>query len=306
MKQKNKDKSISYLNPRGWPLLLFIGLYRLLIFLPYRWQLKLGKLAGNLLYRLPIASKTHARTNIKLCYPEYDEQQREALLRANFQSLGIAIFETGMGWWASNKRLRKLAHVSGAEHFHRAQAQGKGIIVLGAHFTCLELVGRLFSQYSDFAVIYRNPKHPLLSRLITDARRPHYSGLFKRNDIRGIVKCIQSGVYFWYSPDIDPGRQRGIFAPFFGYPAYTLTATSRLAKLANAVVLPVSHYRRDDGNGYDLIVHPALDNFPSEDIEADTHRVNQTVENMVREKPEQYLWLYRRFKTRPQGEERFY
>lgn len=294
-------------HPLYWPVWLGIGLFWLITQItPYRILMFFGRQIGHCIYLFPSRAKLIVQKNIQLCFADLNQQQQNKLVKENFAAYGMAVFETALGWWGTNKRLQSLCHLEGIEHFHNAQKQGKGIIIIGGHFTCLELAGRLFTIRTPIAVIYRLPRHPLLRAILLNGRYKHYVEMYERHNIRGIVRCIKNGTPFWYSPDVDPGRQDGLFSPYFGQQAYSLTATSRLAKMCNAVVLSVSHYRRDDGRGYNVVVHPPLENFPSNDLQTDTDRINQVIESLVKEKPEQYLWTYRRFKTRPKDHAKIY
>ena len=248
---------------RYWPLWFLIQCARLIIcVLPYRSLLALGKYGGRACYCFNTRAKRIAKTNIALCFPDWTKAQRTRLLRQNFESLGMAVFETTTAWWAPQRKIAKLAHMQGLEHIEKLRTQRKNILVLGAHFLPVEIAGRLCSLHLDFSVIFRNPRHPLLSAILHMARKPHYNELHERDNMRTLVKQLRQGIPLWYSPDIDPGKQRGVFAPFFNVPAYSLAATARLAQMSNASALMVGYSRRDDNKGYDVIVYPPLDNFP--------------------------------------------
>jgi KDO2-lipid IV(A) lauroyltransferase len=273
--------------------------------LPFRCLLFLGKYLGRLGYYLPTRGKTTAKINIDACFPDWSQKRRDTLLRQYFESLGMSVFETAVAWWAPTEKIAKLANIRGLEQIPSQPSPDQAIMVLGGHFLPMELIGRLFSLHLNFSVIFREPKHPLLRFLLT-GRQALYHQLHDRRNMISFVKELRQGMPLWYSPDIDPGKKEGVFAPFFNIPAYSLTATTRLAKIANARVFIASYFRRDDNTGYDMVIHPPLDQFPSGDETADAARVNQAIESMIRQKPEQYLWSYRRFRTRPPGEKKWY
>ncbi len=290
-----------------WPLWCLLQLIRFVIcLLPYRLLLILGKYVGRLYYCFNTRAKRVANINIDLCFPDWTAAQRHQLLVKYFESLGMALFETPVAWWASQNKLTKLAHIHGLEHLERLRAQHKNILILGGHFLSMEMAGRLMSSHLDFSIMFRNPKHPLLSAVLKLARKPHYNQLHERKNMRTLVKQLNQGIPLWYSPDIDPSKRRGVFAPFFGVTAHSLKTTARLAQITNASVLMTSYFRRDDHKGYDITFYPPLEHFPTGDAVNDATRINMEVEKLVRHKPEQYLWQYRRFRTRPRGEPPLY
>ena len=290
---------------RHWPIWLLISLLWLLNQLPYRWQLGLGKHLGQLLMWVDKKSRQNTLVNLQLCFPELDEQQRQQRCRDNFASLGCALLESSMAWWGSDKRLRKLAHFHGLHHLQQAAAQQQSIILLSAHFHGLELVGRLITLEFPFCVTYRPQKNAVLDYLARHYRHKHYLKIIERNDIRSMIKTLkQDGVVF-YAADTDVGH-KGPFVPFFNIPASTTTATSRYAKRTQAQVIPVFFNRRDNASGYDIHLQAPLKNFPSHDIIQDTLRTNQCIEQAIQRHPTQYLWQYRRFKSRPQQAPCFY
>lgn len=302
----SQTKLLPFLSPKYWPLWLFAGVLRLLTALPYSWQLKMGRCIGWLLFHTSGKSRRTAETNLKLCFPELAAEQRHQLLQHSFASVGIAIFETGMGWWATKTRLQRIPiHIQGLEHVTKALAQGRGVMLCSPHFTTLELAGRLFSERLPIAVMYRPQKKAFLEYLAHRALQKNYKRVIARSDIRGMIAALKQQEVIWYAADVDAGSKNSVFVPFFGVLAASITATPRYAKITGAAAIPAFFYRNQQG-GYDVILKPELDNFPSPDIEDDVLRINQTFEEAIRVRPEQYLWQYKRFKTRPLGEQRFY
>ncbi len=295
-----------FLAPQHWPMWLALGLLRAGVTLPYRWQLKLGSGLGALLYRLLPSRRRIARTNLELAFPELGTTERERLVRRVFRSGGISIFESGLSWWGDRERLEPLGHIDGLEHLQAAIARGKGVILLSAHITCLEIGGRLLSFHEPFQVMYKKQRNALFEALLKRTRESHYRRAVQRHDVRGMIRGLKDNMVCWYAPDQDFGRRNAVFVPFFGVPTATVTATSRFAAITGAAVVPFFPLRREDGSGYDLTLLPALSEFPSGDDEADTARLNRLIEEQVRKAPDQYLWLHRRFRTLPAGAKRIY
>lgn len=287
--------------PHHWPLALGIGLVRLLIRLPLSWQRVLGQSLGRLSGRLIPRRRRIAAINLRWCFPELSETQHARLLRAQLESVGLGLLETAWAWWLPDRRLDGLADIEGLEHLHAARDSGRGVLLLTGHFTCLELGARFLTPHCRFHAMYRPHANPYYQDLMRRARE-HHSGLpaITQNDIRATVRALRRGDAVWYAPDQNYGRQ-SVFVPFFGIPALTITATSRLVGMSDALVLPYFPLRLADGR-YRVTILPPLADFPSDDIEADTARINALIEDWVRQAPEQYLWVHRRFKKRPGGE----
>ena len=281
---------------------LAIGIVRSVAALPYHFQRPVGNAVGALMYRLMPRRRHIADVNLKLCFPELNSRQRDDLIRRTFKSVAIAGLETAYAWWAPDKKVESLGHYYGLENLQNAVATGKSIILLSAHFTCLEIGARLLLFKQSFAGMYKRHRNDLQESLMSKVRASHCDIALQHDDIRGFLRTLKRKMPVWYAPDQDLGRERSVFAPFMGVPTATLTAPARFAKMADALVVPYFPKRRDDGSGYDITVLPALENFPSGDDVEDATRINQLIEDQVRKAPEQYLWLHRRFKTRPEGE----
>lgn len=293
-------------SPRYWHVQAGLALGRLVARLPFPVQIGLGKALGWLAYLLMPGRRRVARTNIHLCFPELDVRARRRLLRGHFQSLGIGVIETAMSWWAPAERLRGLARVEGLEYLRAALANGHGVILLSAHFTTLEIGGRLLSLHAPFHVLYRPHKNAAFEAVMQAARARHFEKAISRDDMRAMLKSLKANMPVWYAPDQNYGREHSIFVSFFGIPASTITATARLARISGAEVVPFFQERLPGTAGYRLRLYPALVNFPTDDEAADTQRINDLIEAEIRKIPAQYLWAHRRFKTRPAGEPALY
>ena len=293
----------NFLAPPYWPTWLGLGLLRLALLLPYPSMLALGRGLGTLLYHL-VGSRRHvAEVNIRLCFPELDETARQQRVKESFAAAAISLFEGVLSWWGNDERVKKLYRIEGLEHLEAARAQGRGVILLGGHYTTLEISGRFLAYHVEgLQPIYKPARNKLFEAVMANSRKRLFDDLLPSADMRTIVRNLKKGKVVWYAPDQDFGRERSVFAPFFGVPTATLISTARLARLSGAPVVPFYSERLPGNEGFLLRLAPALEDFPGGDDLADATRVNQVIEAQVRKVPEQYLWLHKRFKTRPEGE----
>lgn len=289
------------LHPRYWPTWIALGLLRLAALLPIRLQWALGRWLGRRMLRLASRRRRIAEINLAMCFPDLDQAERGRLLARHFESLGTGFLETALSWWGGERRLGRLMQVDGLEHLEAAQSRGHGVLIVAAHFTTLEIGARLLALAVPLHPMYRPHNNPLFEQIQGRARTRQSAGAIPRGDIRATVRTLKANRAVWYAPDQDFGRRQSIFVPFMGIPAATLTATSRLAKMSGAVVVPMTQERLP-GGGYRVVLEPALDGFPSGDEEADARRLNAVFERWIRERPADYLWVHRRFKTRPERE----
>ncbi|RME35554.1 MAG: LpxL/LpxP family Kdo(2)-lipid IV(A) lauroyl/palmitoleoyl acyltransferase [Gammaproteobacteria bacterium] len=296
------DFHLSLLAPEFWPLWAGLGSAWSLAHAPYPVQMAVGRRLGRLALRLASARRHIAAVNLRLCFPALSEEERQRLLERHFESLGMGIVETAMSWWTPPNRLRHLGHIEGLENLHHALERGKGVLLLSAHFTSLEIGGRLLARQVPFHVMYRRHKNPLFERVMRKARERNFEKAIDRDDLRGLLRSLRANMPVWYAPDQDHGRHHSVFVDFFGIPAATVTATARLARISGAAVVPFFPERLPGNRGYRLRVLPALEHFPSGDDRHDTLRINRLLEQEIARIPEQYLWVHRRFKTRPEGE----
>ena len=291
---------LSLLAPRYWPNWLMVIPFTILPFLPWRLQFACGRLIGRVAYRLAHRRRTIAEINLARCFPERSPAEREVLLREHFEALGIGLIETAQCWWAPDWRLRPRVDTEGMEYLRKAKEAGRGVIMLTGHFTTLEIGGRLLAMQQPVLAVYRPDKNPVTNYLMRSRRRARSNGVIERDDVRKMLLSLRRKATIWYAPDQAYIRKGGVTAPFFGNPAPSNTATSRIAKSTGAAVIPFFVKRLPSGR-YRLKILPPLDNFPSGDDVADAGRVNAVLEEGVREAPEQYLWIHDRFKnfTRP-------
>ena len=284
-------------HPKYWLAWLGFGALRLVIALPYPVLLRLGRLLGQVAMRLMSRRVGIARDNIERCFPKLSHKEREQMLKENFESLGISVFEIPLAWWASDKRLSRLADVSGLEHLEEAAAAGQGVLLLSAHFTCLEISGRLLSMYFQFDAMYRRSDSPVVEHVMSSRRRNFCTNIIPRDAVKQLLRRLRAGHAVWYAPDQHAVRKKAVIVKFFGHEAATTPATHKLAKLTGAKVVSFMAVRKNDGSGYQLVLEPALEDFPGSDVEFDTQRINDVIERWVVRTPAQYLWIHRRFRT---------
>lgn len=297
----------SFLLPQYWGIWIGIVFLMILAILPWAIQHRLGHFLGSVAFNnLKSRRKTTIR-NLEVCFPEWTPEQLQANARQVFIDQMIGIFET-LNAWYSPKWFKGRVQIEGLEHIQNAQAEGKGVLLLGTHSTLLDAGGYLCAQYFEPDVVYRPQNNPLLDMLIVRCRATIYANQIDHDDMRGLIRNLKNGHAIWYSPDQDFGLKQGVMAPFFGTTAATVTAHRRLMKISKAAAIPLYFYREGDISDphYRVLISPALEHFPSEDEVADATRVNQIIENQLRIAPTQYMWFHRRFKTRPQGYDKIY
>jgi len=291
----------SFLAPRYWHVWLAMGLLRLSLFLPFRLRLALGRLVGRLFMLISPSRRRIAARNLAMCFPELDEAARRGLLVEHFESLGMALIETGMCWWSPDEEVRALVQVEGIEHLDAAMARGRGAIMLTGHFTTLDLGGRFVTQLAPVAVVYRPHGNRLFDEIVRRGRERSAREAIPKQDVRAIIRALQRNRALWFAPDQSHRRGHSAVVPFFGVPAPTNTATSVFARLSGAPVVPFFPVRLPDAGGYRLIIRPPIADFPGDSPAGDAARINRLLEEQIRLNPAQYLWVHRRFKSADPG-----
>lgn len=291
----------AFLGPRYWPIWLGLGFLRLGLVVPRRLWAAIGASLGDLYFLLNAKRRRVARLNIKWCFPALSVAAQRRLVRRHFRVAMQSALDVGWLWWAPERRLLAFARVVGIEHYHAAVARGQRVILVTCHCVGIEL-GAVIAHYFPLVAPFKPTRNALINRYITAGRLRFGGSLFTRDQgLRPVVRGLKSGSGLYYLPDEDLGLDDAVFAPFFGVSAATLTTVGRLAQLTGAAVLPYIPQRRADGRGYDLVIYPALTNFPGGDVVQDATLVNRAIEDGLRAIPEQYLWTFKRFKTRPDG-----
>ena len=297
---------MKFIHPRYWLIWSGYVLIRLVVLLPYSVQMYLGQWLGRLALLLSVKRRHVAETNLRLCFPHLPDDQRKKILWQHGESIGQNLFEFGIGYWMSDKRFKPLSHLEGIENLNEALQKGKGAIILAGHFTTLEIICRVLVLHTDFHPMYRKHNNPLIDHIITSNRLRYVSKVIPHDNLKLMIKSLRENNAVLYIPDQNFGRKHSIFVPFFGVQTATVPATSRLAAITHAPVLPIIQQRLPDTKGYRLVIEPALENFPTDNTEKDIIRINKLFEQQVRDDPANYLWVHRRFKTRPDGEAPIY
>ncbi|AUC43651.1 Lipid A biosynthesis lauroyl acyltransferase [Dickeya solani] len=294
-------------HPRYWLLWFGLAILFLLVQLPYPLLMRLGSRLGRSSRHFLKRRVSIARRNLELCFPDMPASQREVMLEANFASLGMALMETGMAWFWSDKRVRAWFEVSGLENLQQAGREQRGVMVIGIHFMSLELGGRAMGLCQPMMAVYRRHNNKLMELVQTWGRSRSNKAMIDRKDLRGMVQALKSGEAVWFAPDQDYGPKGSVFAPFFAVEqAATTCGTSTIHRLAKPAMITTVLIRKPNQQGYQLVIGPELEDYPSQDQQLAAQYMNRVIEQEILRAPEQYLWLHRRFKTRPHGEASLY
>lgn len=240
--------------------------------------------------------------NLELCFPELDHPDRKRMAQAHFRNLAESVGEIAFAWHHPGPLDDSAGMVEGLEHLQAARTDGRGVLLVTAHVSCLELGARVLGRHVDGCGIYRPLRNEALERMQNEGRSRYARAMLARDDLRAMVRELRAGGVLWYAPDQDPGRRRSRFAPLFGVQAATATGMLELARLGRARVVPMFPLKDAATGRIRVILEPAFENFPSDDPTADLARYNAFIERHVRAAPATYWWLHRRFKTRPQGQ----
>ena len=289
-----------------WGAWGLVALGWLIAHLPLRLLFPLGKALGRTLFLCGGRRRRITETNLRLCFPNLRPSEVQALAGRVFESVALGVLELCVVWLNPGRDLRRRVLMEGARHFHEAMAQGRGLLLLGGHFAALDICAPALCGLGPVDALYRANRNPVWERLQVQGRRRCFNALVERKDVRGALRSLKAGRALWYAPDQDYGPKHSVFAPFFGVPAATITAPARLAAANQTPVLMLSQHRNYAARTWTLRFAPPPPNFPSGDEREDAAAINQAIEATVRRRPEQYLWLHRRFKTRPPGEASLY
>lgn len=292
----------SFLHPRYWLTWFGLGILFLLVQLPYPVLYRLGVWLGRTSMRFLKRRVSITRRNLQLCFPDLTPEQVEARIVSNFESLGMGLLETGMAWFWSDARVKRWFDVSGLHNLKKAQEKNQGVLVIGVHFMSLELGGRAMGLCQPMMAMYRPHNNKAMEFVQTWGRMRSNKAMLDRKDLRGMVHALKKGEAVWFAPDQDYGPRGSVFAPLFAVDeAATTSGTYMLARLAKPALITVVLVRKPAGKGYDLVIQPALQDYPIDDELAAAAYMNRVIEIEIMRAPDQYLWLHRRFKTRPAG-----
>ncbi len=305
-KYKKPAFKAEFLLPRYWGTLIIISVMYLLSLLPFKVQLALGRNIGRLAMRIMRKRQVTIRRNLELCFPHTEKRQREAILKDNIDNTGIALFETAMAWFWSDKRVNKHVTIKGMEHLEALEKSGKGALMLAVHSMNLELGARAFGIKKSGTGVYRPNNNPCFDYFQYKGRSRSNRTLIDRKNVKAMLEALKTGERVWYAPDHDYGNRRSTFAPLFAVKnACTTTGTSLLVDSTDCAIVPFTMVRGKDGH-YTLTISAPVEGFPKEDHQRAAAFVNQIVETSILASPSQYMWLHRRFKTRPEGEDCLY
>ncbi|WP_315708395.1 kdo(2)-lipid IV(A) palmitoleoyltransferase [Brenneria uluponensis] len=295
------------LHPRYWLVWFGLGVLFLLVQLPYPLLMWFGSRVGRFSRFFLKRREVIARRNLELCFPQMPVAQRDSILIANFASLGMALIETGMAWFWSDRRVRTWFDVSGLENLQHAGRDQKGVMIIGIHFMSLELGGRAMGLCQPMMAMYRPHNNKVMELVQTWGRSRSNKAMIDRKDLRGMVRALKQGEAVWFAPDQDYGPKGSVFAPFFAVKrAATTSGTFTISRLARPAMITTVLIRKENGRGYHLVIQPELQDYPYDDEQLAAGYINRVIEQEILRAPEQYLWLHRRFKTRPAGEVSLY
>ena len=297
-------KKPNFYHPKFIPTWVLIGFMKLGAKLPFTVQVAIGSLIGKILYPLLSRFRTIAFTNLSHCFPDKSHSEVESLVKQNFEAIGISIFETANAYFATNQKIRSFITINNQHFLDEALKQKQNIVLLAAHFMPLMLGSRALLLDYKIANIYRPQNNRLFDEVMRQGFVNNGATMIKTKDTRSLLKTIKSGLPIWYAPDQDLGEKNSVFAPFFNIQTATVAATARLANIPNTVVIPYFFIR--DTQGYQMHFEAPLTQYPADDSIKSATITNQILEQQILRAPEQYLWIHKRFKTRPPSESSFY
>ncbi|MES2204420.1 MAG: hypothetical protein V4496_04280 [Pseudomonadota bacterium] len=293
------------LHPNTWPYWFVLGLLFLITQLPYKWFMRIGKAFGYLASFIPHYNREVTLINLKLCFPEKTDAQRLQMMRRCYESLGMAMLETSFSCWASDKRLQGLVSIHHADF--QKQCEDQGVLLIVPHYHVLEITGRLCAmQVNNLSAVYRPHRKPVIELMNKKHLSHNFKTLIPRTNGKGMIRLLRDKGCLFFLPDIDAGKKQSIFANFFGIQTASVASVPKLVALGKAKVVMVHAHRKSDLSGYEITFSEPLENYPSDNELRDVERVNDEMEKLIRSYPEQYLWQYRRFRTRPPGAADFY
>ena len=283
-------------NAAGWALYVLL---RAAVLLPFPWQLAAGKRAGRLTRLALSQRRTVVRRNLDVCFPELSPAEREALAAAHFAALGAAFVEMAMGWFGPVQTIRRRVRIEGAEHLAAALEKGRGVILYSGHYTSFEFFFPVLAPLCPrLCGMYKVQRNAVMNRVMSAGRARSFDHLFVKDSVREMLRELARNSVVWYASDQSYAQKGSALIPFFGEPAMTNTAISRISRISGATVLPY-FCRRLPGDDYELTIAAPLESFPTGDPAHDTRRLVARLEELIRRSPEQYWWIHKRFKSRP-------
>lgn len=300
-----------FMHPKNWAIWLLLLFILPLLLLPLRWQFALGRSLGKILYAIIGSRRKVTLVNLKLAFPDMPEHNRQVMAKQVFINQGIGLFESLSAWFRP-KLFKDAVTIEGLEYLKQAQAENKAVLLLGGHYTLLDLGGKLCSRFFELDCVYRPQNNTLLEWFVFNARRHVFGKQIAHKDMRQLAQRIKQAKAIWYAPDQDYGLQHGVMATFFGVPAATITATRRLAKLGDKKNPPAvmglhvyrqspDHLSKHNKPRYHITITPALTNYPSHDELQDAQRINELLEQLISIDMTQWMWFHKRYKHNAAG-----
>jgi len=292
---------------RYWPTWLGVIVMRILSLLPLPLLYYIGGLFGDVLRVCVPSRRRIASRNLELCFPNLSALDHKLLLRRNFRNTARMFLLSGFVWWGTKKAFDRRIKFTNEHYLVNAKKEGRGVILLAPHFVAMEVAGMYVSSRYPSVSIYQNNRNKVLDKLMLQARSRFGGQMFERkSDLKSLIRSIRDGKVCYYLPDQDPGPRRAVFAPFFNVPTATWPVLGRMARMTRAVVVPCTTRIIAGGRGFEVILDPPLENFPTGDKQLDSEAMNRAIEQCVSRLPDQYFWVHKRFKTRPPGSEDIY
>lgn len=294
-----------YLAAKYWGTWFWIAVMYLIAKIPTKISFWLSDKVAVFLYKVAKSRRQITETNIALCFPELNQEQQQTMVIDAFKAYVRGVVETFIVWWGDSNKLLRKTKVVGLEEYEKAQAHGKGVLLLGGHFSMLDAAIPKINQLLPFSYIYRAHNNPLMNAIIERNRAKHTDKNFTKYELPGALRQLKKGGNVWYAFDQDFGKKMSNFAPFFNIPTATINVPAKLAMRTGSKCIMPTQLREKDGS-YTLHLTPYPDDFPTGDEVKDAETMNVLLEKMIRMHPEQYLWMHRRFRTRPEGQPRLY
>lgn len=299
------------ISPRYWPTWIVLGFMWLVVQLPYFLHLQIAKVLALFFYHFSKRRRHIVETNLKLCFPDKSEKELKQLEKEHYFAAAMALFEMGITWWWPKWRFKNIYRIEGLEHLQKLQDEGKGVILMSCHFTNLDIGPGAVAHYFPVDALFRMHKNHALDYVQTKGRCSNNpdTQFIARENVKDMIAALRKGRIVWHAPDQDFGKKTKdncVFVNLFGVPAATITTTSRLAKAGKAVVVPLTQQRLKDGSGYLVSIHEPATGFPAKTEQEDAQLLIELVEKAILEAPDQYMWMHRRFKTRPEGSKEVY
>ncbi|MBB6521035.1 LpxL/LpxP family Kdo(2)-lipid IV(A) lauroyl/palmitoleoyl acyltransferase [Pseudoteredinibacter isoporae] len=295
-----------FYHPKYWPVWLLIGAMWGLVRLPWPFQKWVAKGLGFLLYNLAGKRRNIVRKNLQMCFPEWNEEEQQKRVKDVFYHNALGMVEAFNAFNHPSEKFHSKVDIHGTELLEQAKAKGKGVILIGAHYSHLDFGAALISLVTDATVIYRPNNNPVMDHFILKGRQKILKDVIPRDNMRAVIRALKNDEVVWYPPDQDYGEKHSVYVPFFGVNAATITATSRLVKFNDSPVLMLSYRRDDNSDRYTMEFEAPPEGFPSGDDAKDAELINQALERNIRKAPTQYMWTHRRFKTQPDGKGNLY